>query len=119
MIRSSLTALAILTAPLYAEAPRIIAATAEQSGMGWRIEVTVLHPDQGWDHFVDEWQVLDAAGNLLGTRKLQHPHVNEQPFTRSLPSVMIPDGTQQIIIRAFCSDGDHVSADYLLQLSRY
>ena len=29
-------------------------------------------------------------GDVLGTRVLAHPHVDEQPFTRSLTDVEIP-----------------------------
>jgi hypothetical protein len=36
----------------------------------------------------------------LGMRVLGHPHVNEQPFTRSLSGVQIPDGTTQVQIQA-------------------
>jgi hypothetical protein len=33
-------------------------------------------------------------------RVLGHPHVNEQPFTRSLSGVQIPKGTAQVQIQA-------------------
>ena len=42
------------------------------------------HPDTGWDDYADGWRVLDMDGNELGMRVLHHPHVDEQPFTRSL-----------------------------------
>jgi hypothetical protein len=31
---------------------------------------------------------------------LLHPHVNEQPFTRSLGNVKVPAGIDRVIIRA-------------------
>jgi len=46
---------------------------------------------------------LDADGNSLGIRALAHPHVNEQPFTRSLGGVVIPQGLTEVYIRARCS----------------
>ena len=49
----------------------------------YQISVTLLHADTGWDHYANRWDVLDEDGNVLGTRVLAHPHVNEQPFTRS------------------------------------
>ena len=67
-----------------AETPQTVAATATQTGGGWRFDVTVAHPDTGWDHYADGWAVEDAAGNALGLRVLVHPHVTEQPFTRSM-----------------------------------
>jgi hypothetical protein len=37
---------------------------------------------------------------VLGTRVLTHPHVDEQPFTRSLSGVAIPEGFTQVEIAA-------------------
>ncbi len=42
-----------------------------------------------------------------------HPHVNEQPFTRSLSYVQIPDEVTEMIIRALCSTGNS-SGKYLM-----
>ena len=39
----------------------------------------------------------------LGYRKLHHPHVNEQPFTRSQCDIEIPKETDKVIVRAKCS----------------
>jgi len=94
---------ATLAAPALAHEPEILDATATKSGMSWRIDVTLEHPDTGWDHYADGWEVLDADGNRLGYRLLHHPHVNEQPFTRSLTNLDLPDGTRTIYIRAHCS----------------
>ncbi|WP_417603873.1 hypothetical protein [Primorskyibacter flagellatus] len=86
-----------------ADAPRIDAVEAEKSGMGWRFSVTISHPDTGWDHYADGWEVVDADGNVLGYRELMHPHENEQPFTRSLSVVIVPDGVREVYVRARCS----------------
>jgi hypothetical protein len=85
-----------------ADAPQIVDTKVEKYGMHWRVDVTLKHPDTGWDHYANGWEVLDADGNRLGYRELLHPHVNEQPFTRSLVNVMLPDGTREIFIRANC-----------------
>jgi len=65
----------------------------------YRVSVTITHEDEGWDHYADKWDVLDAEGNLLGTRVLMHPHDTEQPFTRSL-SLSIPMNVEKVTIRA-------------------
>lgn len=79
----------------------MVAARAERSADGtWRFEVTVAHEDESWDHYADLWQVLAPDGTVLGERVLAHPHVNEQPFTRSLNGVTIPDGTDRVEVRA-------------------
>ncbi|WJY22045.1 hypothetical protein QTA57_02380 [Fontisubflavum oceani] len=82
-----------------AEPPEILA--AEQRGD--TIHVTLAHPDTGWDHYADGWQVELEDGTVLGTRTLFHPHVEEQPFTRSLGNVTIPEGVTQVFIRARCN----------------
>lgn len=93
----------ILAFPAFAGDPEVIDVKLKKSGMLWHIGVTLKHPDTGWDHFADGWEVLDSDGNRLGYRKLHHPHVNEQPFTRSLNGLAIPDGTREIFVRAHCS----------------
>ena len=54
------------------------------------IDVTLRHDDTGWDHYANRWEVVGPDGRVLATRVLYHPHVNEQPFTRSLSGVRIP-----------------------------
>ena len=93
----------LLAAPAWADDPKIIDVKVRKVGMDWRVDVTLEHPDTGWDHYADGWEILDAEGNQLGYRQLHHPHVNEQPFTRSLSNLMLPDGTREIFIRASCS----------------
>ena len=92
--------LLFLAVPASADAPLIEKVTARSSGGTWRFDVTIRHPDTGWDHYADGWQVLDMDGNELGMRVLHHPHVDEQPFTRSLGSVQVPKDAKQVQIRA-------------------
>lgn len=101
-----LLALALSSAaPVLADAPEILDVAIEKQGMDWQVSVTIRHPDSGWDHYADGWEVIDAKGKRLGYRELMHPHVDEQPFTRSLRNVMVPDGMREIYVRAHCSDG--------------
>lgn len=94
---------ALLATPVLADPPKVDAVEARQSGGTWRFDVTISHPDTGWDHYADGWRVLDMAGTELGMRVLHHPHVDEQPFTRSLTGVVLPAGTTQVQIQARCS----------------
>ena len=66
----------------------------------YAIDATVQHADEGWNHYADKWDVLDEKGEVLATRVLHHPHVNEQPFTRGLSGVEIPEGVNAISVRA-------------------
>ncbi|MBU2957653.1 hypothetical protein Q4511_01050 [Paracoccus sp. 1_MG-2023] len=95
-------AIALLGSPAIADPAIVEAVDATRSANGWRFDVTLRHPDTGWDHYADAWQVLDADGNVLGLRELAHPHETEQPFTRSLSGVQIPDGIDTVYVQARC-----------------
>ena len=69
-------------------------------GNSWTFRVTVRHADEGWEHYADRWEILSNDGQILSTRILAHPHVNEQPFTRSLSGTSIPQNITSITIRA-------------------
>ena len=118
MLIAPLVTAPIGATPLRADPPQIVAAEAQKSGMGWKISVTLKHPDTGWDHYADGWEVRDMAGNVLGHRALAHPHGHNEPFTRSLSSVMIPDGTRKVIIRARCNRDGWGEQVYKLRLKR-
>lgn len=65
--------------------------------------VTVLHKDTGWNHYASKWDIIDEKGTVIGTRTLHHPHVEEQPFTRSLSGVEIPGTIRAVTVRAYDS----------------
>ncbi|MEM8851421.1 MAG: hypothetical protein AAGE03_15490 [Pseudomonadota bacterium] len=90
----------LLTAPALAGEAVVEAVEASQSGDNWRFDVTVRHADTGWEHYADGWEVLGPDGARLGYRELLHPHVTEQPFTRSLSGVAIPEGAETVTVRA-------------------
>ena len=77
-----------------------VTAVAVRSGSTYSFNVTVRHADEGWDHYANRWEVLSLDGKVLATRELAHPHVNEQPFTRSLSGVKLPAGTKEVRLRA-------------------
>ena len=100
----------LITAFLWLLSPVAISLAGEADVVGvkassgkdgtWSFSVTVRHDDGGWDHYADKWEVLRPEGEVLGTRVLLHPHVSEQPFTRSLGGVKIPDDVDRIVVRA-------------------
>ena len=97
-----LAILAVMAAPAMADPAEIVSAQAERRGEGWRVDVTLRHADTGWDDYADGWRVI-ADGEVVGTRTLAHPHVEEQPFTRSLTDVAIPDDARVVEIEASTS----------------
>lgn len=78
--------------------------------------VTLKHADEGSDHYANQWDVMTMDNELLKSRVLLHPHVNEQPFTRSLSGVQIPAGTTRVKIRAKDLKHGYSSNQYTVQL---
>jgi predicted N-acyltransferase len=71
----------------------------ESNGM-YSFDVTILSDETGWEKYADKWEVVAPDGTVLGTRILAHPHVDEQPFTRSLDGVAVPENISRITVRA-------------------
>lgn len=81
-----------------------------------KFDVTVKHQDEGWNHFANGWQIFTPKGELLGHRALAHPHVNEQPFTRSIRNIKIPPAVDSVVFIA--NDSVHGTSDrrYVIKL---
>ena len=94
----------------------VLAAEAVRTGDAWRFEVTVAHADAGWDHYADAWEVVGPDGAVLATRTLHHPHVEEQPFTRSLSGVRLPEDVTRVTVRARDSVHGHGGETVTLDL---
>ena len=81
----------LIAGPLLAGEADVIDVTVVKTAPHiYDLTVTVRHDDSGWEHYADKWEVLDLNQNVLATRILYHPHVDEQPFTRGLSAVKIP-----------------------------
>lgn len=83
-----------------ADPAKIEEVAARQSGQSWSFSVTLSHGDTGWNDYADGWRVVLEDGTVLGTRTLLHPHVNEQPFTRSLSNIDIPEDVSTVFVEA-------------------
>ena len=94
------------TLPAHADEADVVSATIKETAPGvYTISATVRHGDEGWDHYADGWEVVGPNGKLISKRVLAHPHVNEQPFTRSKTGIRIPSSVSEMVIRAH--DGVH------------
>ena len=106
--RASLLAAALALAPFPAPAGEADVVSAEARCNAERsclFSVTVRHADDGWEHYADRWEVRTPDGKVLATRVLRHPHTEEQPFTRTLPDVRIPESVKEVVLRA--RDSEH------------
>jgi len=87
----------------------------QSSDKTWRFDVTLKHDDKGWDHYANEWQVIAPDNKILATRTLYHPHVKEQPFTRSIFGVKIP--SELTTVRIIAKDLVHGLSDKLMKVN--
>jgi hypothetical protein len=78
--------------------PDVIAAELEQQGDTWRLDATLSSPYDTPERYADAFRVLSEDGTELGVRELLHDHANEQPFTRSLTGLLIPDHVASITV---------------------
>ena len=100
-IKITLSCLLLMTTAVYAgEADVIEVEVRRIDAETYSFDVAVRHADEGWKHFANKWEVTAPDGAILGTRTLAHPHVEEQPFTRSLSGVKIPENIAEVTIRA-------------------
>nr|WP_306266727.1 hypothetical protein [Pararhizobium sp. IMCC3301] len=108
--------LAAVSPALAGEAEVVTAAATPDSTGAWRIDATIRHADEGWEHYANAFEVLGPQGRILAVRVLVHPHVEEQPFTRSLGDVAIPPGTDFIVIRARDSVHEYGGSEFRIDL---
>lgn len=95
-----LVTLALTLQQAWAGEADVVGVEVEQTATGvYAFHVTLRHADEGWDHYADRWDVLAPNGTILASRVLAHPHVNEQPFTRSLSGVTIDATITEVLIR--------------------
>ena len=80
--------------------PDVVAAEASQdSDASWRFDVTLSSPYDTPQRYADGWRILAPDGTELGIRVLGHDHAAEQPFTRSLGGVEIPENIDTVTIQ--------------------
>jgi len=83
--------LSIVVTPSYANDVEILDVKLEKKRSSWTARVTLKHEDTGWDHYADGWRIVSSSGKEIAKRVLYHPHVHEQPFTRSLADIKLAE----------------------------
>ena len=89
----------------------------------WKFDVTVQHPDQDWKDYCDGWNVVLENGHVvlpdsssIFTRTLFHPHIHEQPFTRSQSGLYIPPDNGFVRVQAHDLKAGFGGKELLLKL---
>jgi hypothetical protein len=117
LVLASLVAVATTTSVFAGESEVTAVEVRAESAGTYSFSVTLRHADTGWDHYADRWQVLTMDGDVLATRTLFHPHVNEQPFTRSLGGVAVPAGTTAVRVRSHDSVHEYGGPELVVDLA--
>lgn len=65
---------------------------------GLSFAVTISSPYDSPDRYADGIRVRSADGTVYGDSTLTHDHASEQPFTRSVTGVKIPDGVTEVVV---------------------
>jgi hypothetical protein len=78
--------------------PDVVDAELERDGDAWRLSATLSSPYDSPERYADAFRARTEDGTVLGVRELLHDHANEQPFTRSLDGLEIPDDVERIVV---------------------
>ncbi|MDX1621657.1 MAG: hypothetical protein R3320_11745 [Nitriliruptorales bacterium] len=78
--------------------PDVVDAEVTKEGDTWTVSATISSPYDSDDRYADAFRVLTPDGEVLGVRELLHPHPDEQPFTRSLTGLEIPEGVDRVTV---------------------
>ena len=81
--------------------PDVVAAKAQARGADvFDFDVTVSSPYDTPQRYADAFRVFGKDGRAYGERILLHDHAGEQPFTRDLYGVRIPQGVRVVVVQA-------------------
>lgn len=80
--------------------PVVLDLEVSDAGDAMTFDATISSPWDGPDQHADAFRVATVDGPAVGVRELPHPHADEQPFTRSLADVTVPEGTNQVVVTA-------------------
>ncbi len=83
--------------PLY---PDVVDVDVSQGSETFNFDVTVSSPYDSPERYADAFRVVGDDGRVYAVRELLHDHSGEQPFTRSLGPVGIPETVDTVIVEA-------------------
>jgi hypothetical protein len=79
--------------------PDVLSVELVATGNGiYRVSVTLSSPYDTPSRYADAWRILTLDGTVLGARVLTHDHQVEQPFTRTLSGVVIPEDVTEVTV---------------------
>lgn len=79
--------------------PDVVDVAVNGDASAYNFVVTLSSPYDSPDRYADAWRVVGDDGEVYGVRELLHHHANEQPFTRALERIEIPDSVASVTIQ--------------------
>jgi hypothetical protein len=70
-----------------------------RDGKLFDFDVTLSSPYDTRERYADAFRVSNGKGLTFGERELLHDHQNEQPFTRDLYDVDIPQSVKEVVVQ--------------------
>lgn len=99
--------------------PDVVDAVAKLGADGtWEVSATLSSPYDSPDRYADAWRVVGPDGSVYGIRELAHDHAAEQPFTRSLSGVAVPDDVDQVVVEGRDQISGWGGTSFTIQLNR-
>ncbi len=97
----------------------VLTVKVEENADGtYNFHVTVRSKDEGWDKYCDWWRLKTKEGLEIARRTLMHPHVDEQPFTRTLYEAKISSEIKEVIIEAHDSKEGYIGKTVTIQIPK-
>ncbi len=62
-------------------------------------DVTISSPYDAPERYADAWRVVGPEGEVYAVRELLHDHAAEQPFTRSISGITVPNGVEIVQVQ--------------------
>jgi hypothetical protein len=81
--------------------PDVVTVETTPGPKGVTFDVTISSPYDSPERYADAIRVRSADGRAVyGMRELAHDHAAEQPFTRGVPDVALPEVVTEVVIEA-------------------
>ncbi len=71
----------------------------DQAGI-YHFRVTIEYEDQGWENYVESWEIFAPDGQVLGSRPFFEPELEREQTVSALAGIVIPEDIKTVTIRA-------------------
>lgn len=80
------------------EFPDVLEAVVEPASGAFDVDATISSPYDTPERYADALRVRSEDGTVYGVRELTHDHASEQPFTRTLTGLDLPDDVDEVVV---------------------